>query len=492
MLNRYFEAKKKIYPQNVKGRFRQLKTKLNFVFLSIYLLLPLVRFNRGEGAPDQGVLIDLPNSKAYFFFIEIWPQEVFYLMGVLVIAAVMLFFVTSLFGRIWCGYACFQTVWTDIFIGLERFFQGDRNERILLDRKNNFKKFYKKFLTHSSWIIASLVTGYGFVGYFNDSFLLAQKLVHGVISWNVLGWICGIAGTTYIMAGFAREHVCTYMCPYSRFQSAMFDKNTLIITYDEKRGEARGKLPKGEHDTAVVTKGTSKKPGCSEVPKDLFLNRGHCIDCKQCVVVCPVGIDIRNGLQMECIACGLCVDACDNVMEKIGLPKGLIRYDTLDHLLDPIPNKKFKILKPRTLFYSIILTLSIALTIRSLIVKPKFETVIIPDRNPIFVTLSDGSIRNGYVIKVTNKTHEKRSFILAISSPKEAVMKSGDSPQIAGGSQRLEISAGEVGSFKIYVILPKEFIARSAEGRWLMDFILMDENGNEVEALQTVFIGSVS
>lgn len=479
MLSKYFAARKRLYPQNARGRFRRLKWLLNSVFLAIYLFSPFLRFDRGEGAPNQAILIDLPNSKAYFFFIEIWPQEVVYLAGILILAAVALFFITALFGRIWCGYACFQTVWTDIFIALERLFQGDRNARILLDRKNNFEKFYKKFLTHTSWIIVSLITGYGFICYFDDSIALTTNLFYGKITFTQLGWMLGIAGSTYIMAGFAREHVCTYMCPYSRFQSAMFDKNTLIITYDEKRGESRGKLSK--EDREYLEKNQSL-----EITKS-FEKRGDCIDCKQCVVVCPTGIDIRNGLQMECIACGLCIDACDEVMEKINLPKGLIRYDTLDHLANPIPEKKFRILKPRTLFYAATLTLVSALMLRSLILRPKVETSIIPDRNPMFVTLSDGSVRNGYSIKIMNKTHEKKTFALKISQPTEAVMKlQGLENQ---DSNHLEVAPDSAESFKVYTILPKEIIERSEDGRTLISFVILNENGEKAEEIQAVFVG---
>lgn len=462
MSDKLFEAKKRLYPQNVKGRFRKLKWILNTVFLSIFFFSPFIRFERAGEAPSQAILIDFPHSKAYFFFIEIWPQEVYYLAGILIIAAVALFFVTSLFGRIWCGYACFQTVWTDIFIALERLFQGDRNDRILLDRKKNFSKFWRKFLTHFSWIIVSLLTGYAFVSYFTDSILFTKNIFHGEISPTFLGWILGIAAMTYIMAGFAREHVCAYMCPYARFQSAMFDKNTLIITYDEKRGEARGKMKQGED----------------------FKNRGHCIDCKQCVVVCPTGIDIRNGLQMDCIACGLCVDACDNVMEKIGLPKGLIRYDTLNHLLDPIPEKKFKILKPRTFLYAAILTVVCGIMLRNLILKPTLETNVVPDRNPTFVTLSDGSIRNGYTIKLMNKTHEPKIFSLKISDPSEAVLKLQN-----GDLNHLEVAADDVESFKVYAILPKEVIEKSEEKRALINFIVTDEATAKEQKIEAVFIG---
>lgn len=462
MSNKLFEAKKRLYPQKVKGRFRKLKWILNTVFLGIFFFSPFLRFDRAGDAPNQAILIDFPHSKAYFFFIEIWPQEVYYLAGILIIAAVALFFVTSLFGRIWCGYACFQTVWTDIFIALERLFQGDRNDRILLDRKKNFAKFWRKSLTHISWIIVALLTGYAFVCYFTDSISFTKNIFHGEISATFLGWILGIAAMTYIMAGFAREHVCAYMCPYARFQSAMFDKNTLIITYDEKRGESRGKMKQGED----------------------FTNRGHCIDCKQCVVVCPTGIDIRNGLQMECIACGLCVDACDNVMEKIGLPKGLIRYDTLNHLLDPIPEKKFKILKPRTFLYAAILTVVCTIMLRNLILKPTLETNVIPDRNPTFVTLSDGSIRNGYTIKLMNKTHEPKIFSLKISEPNTAILKLQN-----GDLNHLEVAADNVGSFKVYAILPKEVIEKSEEKRALINFIVTDEATAKEQKIEAVFIG---
>ncbi len=453
MLGEYFAARKRLYPQSVKGRFRRLKSILNTVFISIYLLSPLIRFDRGEGSPNQAILIDLPGSKIYFFWIEIWPQEIYYLAGILLIAAVILFFVTSLFGRIWCGYACFQTVWTDIFVAFEKLFQGDRNARIILDRKNNFEKFCRKTATHFSWIIVSLITGYGFACYFNDAISLHKNL-----TLNIGGWILGIAASTYIMAGFAREQVCTYMCPYSRFQSAMFDKNTLIISYDEKRGEPRGKWDGNVSKT-----------------------QGHCIDCKQCVVVCPTGIDIRNGLQMECIACGLCVDACDNVMEKIGLPKGLIRYDTMAHMIDPKPEKKFKILKPRSIYYATILTLVCGIMIRSLLYKPTLEVSAIPDRDPIFVRLSDGSIRNGYSIKIVNKTHEKKTFALKILHPSEASAKI-----VNADLQNLVVDHDEAVTFKVFVTMPKDFLDQNEEGRGLVEFIITDDA--EEKKVQAVFI----
>lgn len=461
-----FEAKKRLYPQKVKGRFRKIKSILNVVFLGIYLFFPLLRFDRGNGAPNQAILIDFSSSKAYFFAIEIWPQETIYLAAILIIAAIALFFVTSLFGRIWCGYACFQTVWTDIFIAIERFFQGDRNNRIILDRRNSFEKFWRKALTHFFWIIASLITGFGFVCYFVDTFELAKNFLALQFDFTIVGWILGIATSTYVMAGFAREHVCTYMCPYSRFQSAMFDENTLIITYDKKRGEPRNKLKQG----------------------DIIQKSGDCIDCKLCVVVCPTGIDIRNGLQMECIACGLCVDACDGVMEKIGRPKGLIRYDTEKNLLNPSPQNKFKFLKPRTFAYSAILLIVSGLLIFSLATKSLLEIDAIPDRNPLFVKLSDGSIRNGYTIKIMNKTHEKKDFELSVAAPIEAEIKLQSFNEMEVNN--ISVEPDSVKTFKVYVILPKSFLAKNSEGRNFIDLLVKDKSGMESKKIQAVFISS--
>lgn len=462
MLEQYFEAKKRIYPQAVKGKIRNIKWFLNAIFLSIYLFTPFLRFDRQNVAPNQAVLIDLPNSKAYFFFIEIWPQEVYLLMGILLLAAVTLFFVTSLFGRIWCGYACFQTVWTDIFIAVEKLFQGDRNQRIILDRKNNFAKFYKKTLTHICWIIIALITGFGFTCYFNDAYKLTNDLINFQIGTTQLGWIFGIAFMTYLMAGFAREHVCTFMCPYARFQSAMFDNNTLIISYDEKRGEPREKAPKDGN----------------------FENRGHCIDCKQCVVVCPVGIDIRNGLQMECIACGLCIDACNQVMDKFKLPHGLIRYDTLSNLKNPSPKNKFRILKPRTIYYTIIIIIATTVMLKSLIFKEMIEVNMIADRNPIFVRMSDGSIRNGYTLRIVNKAHNNKSFSLKIKDNKN----NSEIRSLNDDINNLIVEGEKVGSFKIFLTIPYQSIKNSQEDRRLINLELIDNESGEASEISAVFI----
>lgn len=386
-----FSRREGIYPKRVSGRYRNLKWLAMVVTLSIYYLVPFIRWDRGPGAPNQAVLIDLPHARAYWFFIEIWPQEIYIFTGILIFAAVTLFFVTSLFGRVWCGYFCPQTVWTDLFIWVERIVQGDRvTRKKLTEGPLTFEKLWKKILTHFMWLAIAWCTAGSFVLYFND----APALVHSFLKFNVsptvLIFIAGLTFSTYLMAGFAREQVCIYMCPYARFQSAMFDKDTLLIGYDMARGEPRGHHKKG----------------------DSWEGRGHCIDCTACVQVCPTGIDIRKGLQMECIACGLCADACDIVMEKIGLPKGLIRYDTEKGLAK---EKKAKLLRPRTIYYAIILSVVGTLILYALASRAPVELNIMHDRNPLFVRLTGGEVRNGYEIRILNKTYENRQFSLSLT-----------------------------------------------------------------------------
>ncbi len=498
-ISQYFQKRQKTYPQNVKGKFRAIKNWTNFICLAIFFLAPFIRWNRGLIAPNQGILIDIPHSRGYFFFIEMWPEEVYYLAAILIFAAVALFFITSLFGRVWCGYSCPQTVWTDIFIKVERFFQGDRNDRIKLDRKTfSFQNIWRKAATHATWILISLITGIGFVNYFNDAPTLIQNIFHLNIGWSLGGWALGIGSATYIMAGFAREQVCNYMCPYARFQSAMFDPATLIISYDAKRGETRGKHKKG----------------------DSFEDRGHCIDCKQCVVVCPQNIDIRNGLQMECIACGLCIDACDNVMGQMGLPKGLIRYDTQFNLDNSSSNNappsfpdrnsfplnmgnlappsfpdgnslplnsgtKFKILRPRTFYYTTILLVVGGLIVFNLSVKASLKADVLPDRNPIFVMLSNGDIRNGYTIKISNKTFEDKIYSLKISGINYSVIKVEGTDDLR--VDNLPVKAGEVANFKVYISADVDNLLGKT-GRTKIEFIITDNKNNQEMIVKSVFM----
>lgn len=417
-----FAKQERIYPRRVWGRYRKIKWAAMIMLLGIYYLAPWLRWDRGPYAPSQAILIDLAHTRAYFFGIEIWPQEVYYITGILILAAIGLFFVTSLFGRVWCGYACPQTVWTDLFVWVERIVQGDRNARKKLDESPwTFEKIRKKLLTHIIWLIIGVCTGGAWVFYFNDAPTLIDQIRHFDVPWSVGGWIIGLTFSTYMMAGFAREQVCTYMCPYARFQSAMFDKNTLIISYDEKRGEPRGKHKAG----------------------DSWEGKGHCIDCDSCVVVCPMGIDIREGLQMQCIACGLCVDACNNVMEKVGLPKGLIRYDTEERT-------PFRLFRPRTFWYAGLITLASGIMLYNLIHRSPLDLTAIHDRNPLFVKLSDGSIRNGYQLTILNKTHDDHAYRLQIKGLENAELKVQGAHEISPDA--LYVFADSAAHFRVFVI----------------------------------------
>ena len=465
-----FEKQKRIYPRDIWGLYRKLKWLAMSVLLAIYYFVPWIRWDRGPHVPDQAVLIDMPARRAYFFFIEIWPQEIFYLTGLLILAAVGLFFVTSLFGRVWCGYACPQTVWTDLFVKVEHFFQGDRNARMRLDAAPwGFDKIWRKVATHITWVIIGLFTGGAWVFYFSDAPTLADQIMHFAVPWSTASWIFGLTASTYLMAGFAREQVCTYMCPYARFQSAMFDRDTLIVGYDKERGEPRGGHKQGES----------------------WENRGHCIDCNMCVAVCPMGIDIREGLQMECIACGLCVDACNGIMDKVGLPHGLIRYDTERNQEQRAAAKslgktfkdRLRILRPRTIYYVMILLTVSGAMLLSLSTRRDIDLHVLHERNPLFVHLSSGAIRNGYTIKILNKTHIDKDFSLVLVGLPQAEYKvEGAGTPDAG---HLGVLADSVSQYRVLVSVPD---VKGMSARHDVDFQITDNATHEVETMQSMFV----
>ncbi len=464
-----FEKQKRIYPRAVTGVFRRRKWWLMAFCLALYYFAPFLRWDRGAHAPDQAILIDMVNRRAYWFFIEIWPQEAYYLVGILIVAAFMLFFVTSLFGRVWCGYFCFQTVWTDLFILVERLVQGDSAARRKLDDAPwRWEKIWKKGLTHLGWLLIGLVTGGAFVLYFNDAPTLIAGLLRGEVSSTVATFALGLTFSTYLMAGFAREQVCTFMCPYARFQSAMFDKDSLIIAYDSRRGEPRGKHKKGD----------VWQPG-----------QGHCVDCTQCVQVCPMGIDIRNGLQIECIACGLCIDACDSVMDRIGLPRGLIRYDTERNLAQPLPPGtcstpgKLRFFRPRTFWYLFLLAVVGGVILFSLLTRSEVEFHVLHDRNPLFVRLSDGDVRNGYDLHILNKTLQPQTYRLSVDGLAGAQVSLGG---VSGGTDvsHLSVAANDVGTFRIFITAPKQAAARVP-----LHLTVTDTDADVSAGYETMFIG---
>lgn len=460
-----FAKEEKVYPKRVWGRYRKIKWLVMIITLGIYYFAPFLRWDRGLDAPSQAILIDMPNRRAYFFFIEIWPQEVYYLTGILILAAVSLFFITSIAGRIWCGYLCFQTVWTDLFVWVERIVQGDRNARKKLDEGPwNFKKIHQKLLTHFIWLLIGMCTGGAWVFYFNDAPTLLEHILRLDVPMSVAGWIITLTLTTYIMAGLSREQVCKYMCPYARFQSAMFDRDTLIISYDARRGEQRGKFKERENNP----------------------EQGDCIDCSLCAQVCPVGIDIREGMQYECIACGLCVDACNNVMDKVGLAHGLIRYDTTTNQEHRDAGKKVDntwshILRPRTFYYTIIMSVVGGVILYSLLTRSPLELHVLHDRNPLFVKLSDGTIRNGYDIKILNKTHEDKTYRLTIDGI------DGTDIEVKGAGKvvadELPVFTDSVGHFRLFLTANKQETLHHS-----VYFHLEDTATGEKDEVKSVFV----
>ncbi len=425
-----YAPREPIHPKLARGRFRRVKWAVMVVTLSIYYLLPWLRWDRGPNAPDQAVLLDLPGRRFYFFWIEIWPQEVYYVTGLLILAALLLFLMTALFGRVWCGYACPHTVWTDLFIHVERWIQGDRNKRIRLDRQPwTFEKIWKKGLTHLIWLAIAVATGGAWVFYFADAPTLMAALIAGTAPIPAYVAIAAFTFTTYTLGGLMREQVCIYMCPWPRIQGAMFDEYTLLVSYDERRGEPRGPHKKGEP----------------------WEGRGDCVDCRQCVAVCPMGIDIRNGPQLECIQCALCIDACDEIMDRVGRPRGLIRYATL--ATSSGARLAFKPIRPRTLIYAGLIALVGGIMLFALLTRADVGLNVLHDRNPLYVRLSDGSIRNGYVLKVLNKAHEERRFRLRVSGLPEYTLAR---PFAKGDPAILTVGPDSVGEFRLYVRIPRD------------------------------------
>ncbi len=401
-----YESSAKIYPREVRGRYASLRLWSMSLLLGIYYFVPWIQY---QGR--QAILFDLPARKFYLFAWTMWPQDFVYLAALLILAALSLFFFTALAGRLWCGYACPQTVWTEAFVLLERMAEGDYRTRKKLDLAPWSKeKIIRKLSKHSLWIIFALFTGFTFVGYFSDIRALAIDALHWKIGGWELFWGLFYSLATWGNAGVLREQVCKYMCPYARFQSAMFDRDTLIISYNTERGEPRGS--RGKNIPSVL----SLKPENTEaleLDKVSTLSKlGDCIDCKICVQVCPTGIDIRNGLQIECIACGSCVDACNSVMDKIGYPRGLVQYTTQnaqDH-------KNKKILRTRIVIYAGLLLAISGFLLWSILTRAQLHLDVIRDRNALYRVLEDGQITNSYSLKLINKSNKAQTIEVKIKT----------------------------------------------------------------------------
>ncbi len=388
-----YAAREEIYPREAKGRYASLRWACVWLTQIVFYGLPWLNWNG-----RQAVLFDLGARKFYIFGVVLWPQDFIYLAALLIVCAYALFLVTAVAGRVWCGFACPQTVYTEIFMWIERRIEGARSARIRLDRQPwTVGKIARKSAKHAAWFAVALWTGFSFVGYFTPmSSLMGEVASFGLGPWETF-WILFYALATYGNAGWLREQVCKYMCPYARFQSSMFDKDTLIVTYDVNRGEPRGPL------AAAKTK--TENAG------------GDCIDCNMCVQVCPTGIDIREGLQYECIGCAACVDACNSVMAKIELPPGLIRYST-EHAMEQgwtLAQVRARVLRPRVLIYTALLALIVAALGAALALRTPLKLDVIRDRGAMGREVEDGLIENVYRLQVMNTAETAHTFRITVS-----------------------------------------------------------------------------
>ena len=465
-----YAAREPVFPKAVSGLFRRLKWWIMGVTLAVYYLTPWIRWDRGPYLPDQAVLVDLDGRRFFFFWVEIWPQEFYYVAGLLIMAGVGLFLFTSVLGRVWCGYACPQTVWVDLFQHVERWIDGDRNAQFRLHkRKWDADKTMRRVLKWTIWMLIAMATGGAWVFYFADAPTLLVDLVTGQghpIAYTTVGVL---TATTFILGGFMREQVCVYMCPWPRIQAAMLDENSLTVTYKDWRGEPRGKHRK-RAAAARVAEGAAEPviggrapmiamPGVPVLKSPVQQGAegrqlGDCIDCNACVNVCPTGVDIRDGQQLGCITCALCIDACDDIMKKIGKPRGLIDYCSLaDERLEragnaPLPSWR-RAVRPRTILYtSVWAGIGVALIV-ALFLRDTIDLTVRHDRNPIYVTLSDGSIRNAYEVRIQNRNPQPNIFRLsALSDPYLRLSVQGEE------AAAITIPADETAKFRVLLTAP--------------------------------------
>ncbi len=402
-----YQHHEKIYPREVHGKFAFFRLTGVVGLLGLYYLVPWLDWDG-----RQAVLFNLPQRKFFVFELVIWPQELYFLAALLVILGVALFLFTAVAGRLWCGYSCPQTVWTEVFLWIERRIEGDRPKQMKLDRAAlSIDKIWRKSIKHTAWLAISVATAVTFVGYFKPIDVLCLELANLTLHPWPLFWVFFFTVATYLNAGWLREQVCLYMCPYARFQSAMFDSDTLIISYDPARGEPRGGRKRDMDYRAA--------------------GLGDCINCKMCVQACPTGIDIRDGLQYECIGCAACIDACDGIMEKMNYPKGLIRYTT-ENLLN---NKTSRIMRPRSLIYSLILVALIAGLVFGLLHRSAVEIDILRDRNVLYREVS-GGIENVFTARILNKDQRDHTYQIEVDGLNQ--------PQLLVDAQQLAVPSGGV------------------------------------------------
>lgn len=462
-----YAAHQKVQPRDISGRFRSLKWAADLVLVLVFFAGPWLRWDRGAGVPDQAIFLDMAGRRGYVFEIEIWPQEVYYLTGILLLAAIGLFLATALLGRVWCGFACIQTVYTDLFQFIERRIEGDRGQRQRLDAAPwTVGKITKKSIKNVAWLLLSVGVSVSWVLYFNDAPTTMRALFSGTAPASLYGYVGLFAASTFLLAGYAREQVCIYMCPWPRFQAAMFDEDSLIVTYETWRGEPRGPAKVGQ----------------------TFEGRGHCVDCTLCVQVCPTGIDIREGSQLACIGCGLCIDACNGVMSKVGLPLGLITYDSTNNQLARSKGTptRLRLVRPRTIIYAALLLAVAAVMTVALATRSPLEVNIQHERSPLYVPLSNGSIRNGYTLKVLNMGRARQEYTVRVQGLEGAVLTAVGYGEANAQDVLLPVAGDSVGTFRLYVSVPRASLKGKTQD---IDLMLTEKASGRTVSQGTLFAG---
>ena len=459
-----FANRVRVYPKSVKGPVRRFKWGVLIFCLTLYYALPWLRWSRGPGQPTQAILLSIWHERFYFFNLEFWPQDIYYLTGLLIMGAVALFLVTSLAGRVWCGYTCPQTVWTDLFMWVERILEGDRNERMKRDAAPvRFDTVWRKAAKHAAWVFIAFWTGGAWIMYYVDAPTVTVEFWTGTASTEVYFFTFLFTATTYLLAGWAREQVCTYMCPWPRFQSAMLDEQSFTVTYQAWRGEPR---TRGKRANSAG---------------------GDCVDCGACVTACPTGIDIRDGIQLECINCGLCIDACNHVMARTGRPGWLITWDTLADQASKAAgtHTPFRFLRPRTIIYLTALIVAAGVMTTALALRPGIGLSVQHDRAPLFVRLANGDLRNGYTVKIVNKAWTPANFVLTTPGLARAALTEAERTQTAASQLELVVEADSVGTFRVFVTGQP---AGATDGSQPVDFHLRNTATGEQTVYHSVFM----
>ncbi|HZV98331.1 MAG TPA: cytochrome c oxidase accessory protein CcoG [Methylophilaceae bacterium] len=453
-----------IVTRSVKGKFRTFKSAVMVLAYSVYFLLPWMPWARNS-ATDQAVMFDLSSRRFFIFDLIVYPQDIFWLAMLLFIAAALLFFTTGLIGRAWCGFFCFQTLWTDLFILIEKTIQGERPARLRLQKQpwSSPEKVLKVGSSHALMILVSFWTAVTFAAYFTYAPEFVRDLITGHAAEAGYITVIVLTITTYVAGGLLREHICTLACPYARFQSVMYEADTLAVSYDTRRGE-------GTTGRTIPIQGLRTREERQEK------GHGDCIDCGFCVQVCPTGIDIRNGLQYQCISCGLCIDACNNVMDSVGFPRGLIRYDSEKNLHSEAPHKpRLEWKRLKVVGYAAALVIASAVLFYNIGTRSETEVTVQQIRQPLFIMLSDGSFRNRYQIHLVNKTEYDQVYNVRVRGIPADSLDMGNIPEI-------KVRAGKNLNINAKVNLNSDLAQKTEK----FEFVITPENRAEGELAEPI------